>query len=83
MTPAAIYGALTTGAMRIQGQGLDEDEKSAVVEFSPPLARRPTPGCRPVVRVLERSSISAVRRRFPAGGSIAPIGATWMPALPA
>jgi polyvinyl alcohol dehydrogenase (cytochrome) len=33
MTPAAIYGTLTTGAMRIQAQGLDDEEKSAVVEF--------------------------------------------------
>jgi polyvinyl alcohol dehydrogenase (cytochrome) len=33
MTPASIYGALTTGAMRIQAAGLDDDEKSAVVEF--------------------------------------------------
>jgi polyvinyl alcohol dehydrogenase (cytochrome) len=33
MTPASIYGTLTTGAMRIQAQGLDEEEKSAVVEF--------------------------------------------------
>jgi polyvinyl alcohol dehydrogenase (cytochrome) len=33
MTPASIYGALTTGAMRIQAQGLDEEDKSAVVEF--------------------------------------------------
>jgi polyvinyl alcohol dehydrogenase (cytochrome) len=33
MTPASIYGTLTTGAMRIQAQGLDDEEKSAVVEF--------------------------------------------------
>ena len=33
MTPEAIYGTLTTGAMRIQAQGLDDEEKSAVVEF--------------------------------------------------
>lgn len=33
MTPASIYGTLTTGAMRIQAQGLDDAEKSAVVEF--------------------------------------------------
>ena len=33
MTPDAIYGTLTTGAMRIQAQGLDDEEKSAVVEF--------------------------------------------------
>jgi polyvinyl alcohol dehydrogenase (cytochrome) len=33
MTPDSIYGTLTTGAMRIQAQGLDDEEKSAVVEF--------------------------------------------------
>ena len=33
MTPAAIHGALTTGAMRIQAQGLEETDKEAVVEF--------------------------------------------------
>src|SRR3984957_8591444 len=33
MTPASIYGTLTTGAMRIQAQGLDDEEKSAGVEF--------------------------------------------------
>jgi len=33
MTPESIYGTLTTGAMRIQAQGLDDEEKSAVVEF--------------------------------------------------
>jgi polyvinyl alcohol dehydrogenase (cytochrome) len=39
MTPASIYNTLTTGAMRIQAQGLDEADKSAVVEF---LAGAPT-----------------------------------------
>ena len=39
MTPASIYSTLTTGAMRIQAQGLDEADKSAVVEF---LAGAPT-----------------------------------------
>jgi polyvinyl alcohol dehydrogenase (cytochrome) len=33
MTPASIYSTLTTGAMRIQARGLDDEEKSAVVEF--------------------------------------------------
>jgi polyvinyl alcohol dehydrogenase (cytochrome) len=33
MTPASIYRTLTTGAMRIQARGLDDEEKSAVVEF--------------------------------------------------
>jgi polyvinyl alcohol dehydrogenase (cytochrome) len=33
MTPDSIYGTLTTGAMRLQAQGLDDEEKSAVVEF--------------------------------------------------
>lgn len=33
MTPESIYGTLTTGAMRIQAEGLDDQQKSAVVEF--------------------------------------------------
>jgi polyvinyl alcohol dehydrogenase (cytochrome) len=33
MTPASIYNTLTTGAMRIQAQGLDDADKTAVVEF--------------------------------------------------
>jgi len=33
MTPASIYSALTTGAMRIQAQRLDDADKTAVVEF--------------------------------------------------
>ena len=33
MTPSFIYSTLTTGAMRMQARGLDEEEKSAVVEF--------------------------------------------------
>ncbi len=50
MTPAAIYGTLTTGAMRIQAQGLDEEEKSAVVEYlagprAPADPKLPPPRC--------------------------------------
>ena len=50
MTPESIYGTLTTGAMRIQAQGLDEEEKSAVVEFlagprAPADPRLPPPRC--------------------------------------
>jgi polyvinyl alcohol dehydrogenase (cytochrome) len=33
MTASSIYGTLTTGAMRIQAQALDDEEKSAVAEF--------------------------------------------------
>jgi polyvinyl alcohol dehydrogenase (cytochrome) len=33
MTPSSIYRTLTTGAMRIQAQGLDQAQKRAVVEF--------------------------------------------------
>jgi polyvinyl alcohol dehydrogenase (cytochrome) len=33
MTPASILSALTTGGMRIQAQGLDDADKTAVVEF--------------------------------------------------
>ena len=33
MPPASIYNTLTTGAMRIQAQGLDDADKTAVVEY--------------------------------------------------
>jgi polyvinyl alcohol dehydrogenase (cytochrome) len=51
MTPDSIYGTLTTGAMRIQAQGLDDEEKSAVVEFlagarAPADAKLLPPRCR-------------------------------------
>jgi cytochrome c553 len=38
MTPEAILGALTTGVMKLQGQGLADDEKRQVAES---LAGRP------------------------------------------
>ena len=33
MTPASIYGALTTGAMRVQAKDLSDAQKKAVAEF--------------------------------------------------
>jgi polyvinyl alcohol dehydrogenase (cytochrome) len=33
MTPASIYRTLSTGAMRVQAQGLDDADKTAVVEY--------------------------------------------------
>jgi polyvinyl alcohol dehydrogenase (cytochrome) len=33
MTPASIYGALTTGAMRVQAKDLSDEDKKSVAEF--------------------------------------------------